>query len=206
MHDDNPILAVPTLVPRLRQGVDDHRESFTVFLEQNHKDLAAEVLGALRLAQEIRFQDFMLASREVATHYKWFLGADHGGAWTVWLHQYKGGPQITPQYANIPHNHRYSFVSLILLGGYDNVLYDIRARGTTAHMCDQRTLRAGQTLSLDHREVHSLTKIIPGTVTLFVQGRIQKDSSLSFGPDGAVQRHPSLESVFDQLRVDLQHL
>jgi predicted metal-dependent enzyme (double-stranded beta helix superfamily) len=176
--------------PRIARFLADHEGPFT-----------AEIAAATGRLDEARYADLLSVSREVSTHYKWLLAAGDDDAWKIWLHQYKDEKVAAGAYADVPHDHRYNFVSLVLAGGYDNVTY---TRGEEAlRPAGETPIGRGGTVALDHREIHSLAAIRPGTLSLFVQGQIRKQSSSSYRTDGTTQEHPSLEQVFGELRSQL---
>ncbi|MET8277962.1 hypothetical protein [Micromonospora sp. NPDC005174] len=191
------------LVGQIRAAGTDWAPALARFLTINADALTAELSNAADGVNERDYAALMRASREVTTHYKWLIAAGDGDRWKVWLHQYKDDAVTSGSYADVPHDHRYNFVSLILSGGYDNVDYK-RPDGAEAPLPDgSRTVLRGSAISLHHRQIHSLAHIRPGTLSLFLQGRTEKSMSSSYRSDGTERRHESLETVFDRLR---QHL
>jgi hypothetical protein len=192
------------LVACVREASDDWLVSIPQFLALNANRLAAELAASIGHASDNTYSDFMLASREVSTHYKWLIAADNSDSWKIWLHQYKDGRVSSDDYADVPHNHRYNYISLILSGGYDNIEY-LAGGNEVVTPTDVRSVDRGQTISLDHRQIHSLTRIRPSTLSLFIQGKIRKESSLSYPADGLMQVHESLESALEKLREGLSN-
>jgi hypothetical protein len=92
------------------------------------------------------------------------------------------------------HDHRWSFTSRILLGGYKHVLYDVLdspEAGASAQAEDDRhlavvekfrtTQRAGDSYTIHHTTVHSSTTSAH-TVTLLVRGPAEKSRSRRMDP------------------------
>jgi predicted metal-dependent enzyme (double-stranded beta helix superfamily) len=120
-------------------------------------------------------------SHETSTHYKWLIHRDVSRRFTLWVHDYKPAELRQPGYAEVPHNHRYDLCSIILSGGYTSVLYDV-SDGVVPLKRD--SFAAGDVLSLSHHDVHSLTDVSEGTLTLFVEGPTVRNFSSAFPPNG----------------------
>jgi predicted metal-dependent enzyme (double-stranded beta helix superfamily) len=194
--------ATAQLLDHVRRADADWAPRLSGHLTANAKELATELKAFMCRLDGDEYANLMLASREVATHYKWLVAAGDRQEWKVWLHQYKDDLSPSGVYADVPHNHRYNFVSLILNGTYENLGYTVHGE-EELQLVSQRGVGRGDVIALDHREVHSLTQIGPGTVSLFIQGRIRKESSVSYRPDGTPKPHESLERVLDRLRDTL---
>jgi hypothetical protein len=139
----------------------------------------AEANGALEALLERLPQDCYLLS--LCEHYdildKLVLFADQHTGVRVRLHVF------LPGYYDRPHNHRWSYSSLILQGSYRHYLY-----GTDEHFTDSvdvrgllplmvREERAGSAYTLHHSMVHSVVAE-PYTVSLVVRGPAVKDRFL----------------------------
>jgi hypothetical protein len=91
----------------------------------------------------------------------------------VRLHRFR------PGYFDRPHNHRWTFGSMILTGAYRHVQYGDDSAFEDAGMRDLsplqiRTERAGDFYVLHHRAVHSVTAQ-DGTLSLVLRGPAAKD-------------------------------
>jgi hypothetical protein len=171
-------------------------------LPGTHRSINGELVQALSIIDRGSLTQFILTAREVSTHYKWLLAAADDGNWKVWVHQYKAHRDAAGAYADVPHNHRYDFVSLMLAGGYEHVEY--AADDTNAlRVVSRRRVTAGEVVTAEHTTVHSLANTQPGTISLFVQGSIRTMTSLSYPPTGGARSHTALEEVVDNLRSEL---
>lgn len=177
-------------------------QSLEAFLAGRSVELSEEVGSRLGMATPAAVADMMLTSREVSTHYKWLIAADPQHRWKVWLHQYRDDRVAGTAYADVPHNHRYDFVSLLLVGGYRDLRYVQGEEANQLRVGTKYEIGTSQTVAVDHREIHSLTAVLPGTISLFVQGQVRAEYSTSYGPDGPL-RHSSLEVVYESLRTAL---
>ncbi|MFI7110322.1 hypothetical protein ACIBK9_28715 [Nonomuraea sp. NPDC050227] len=100
-----------------------------------------------------------------------------------------------------PHNHRWSFTTLLLTGHYDHVFYRTtggyetldpseltadgglpRGRDIQVHETFRTTERAGDSYTLHHDIVHCTTTM-PQTITLMVRGPVAKANSLTTDPE-----------------------
>lgn len=122
-----------------------------------------------------------LGSHETSTHYKWLLHRDEDLRFTLWSHEYKPATLRRPGYAEVPHNHRYDLCSIILNGGYVSILYDV-SDGVSP--ISKPVFKPGDILSLRYEEVHALTGIREGTVTLFIEGPRIRNYSTTFPLEG----------------------
>jgi hypothetical protein len=131
-----------------------------------------------------------LLCHETGTHFKWFLGTT--AERVLWLHQYKPTDARSATYAETIHDHRYSFVSVVLAGGYDHVHYEIRPDGPVAVRTEQ--YRAPDDYVLDADAPHRVTGLLDGTLTVILQGPARKDHSTVFHPDGRRTRHSAYDA------------
>jgi predicted metal-dependent enzyme (double-stranded beta helix superfamily) len=140
-------------------------------------------------------------SHNTSTHYKWLVHRDDSHRFTLWIHDYKLAGERGPGYAEVPHNHRYDLCSIILDGGYTSVLYNVKS---DLLPIEKPTFRVGDVLSLRHYEIHALTEICEGTLTLFVEGPTITDFSTVFYLDGKrrnfVDFHGRREQFLERLK------
>ncbi len=121
-------------------------------------------------------------SHNTGTHYKWLVHRDKDLRFTLWIHDYKPAEERGPGYAEVPHNHRYDLCSIILHGGYLSVLY---GSGDDLQPIDKEMFRPGDVLNLRHYDIHALTEICEGTLTLFIEGPTVRNFSTAFYLDGS---------------------
>jgi hypothetical protein len=140
-------------------------------------------------------------SHNTSTHYKWLVHRDEDLRFTLWIHDYKPAEERGPGYAEVPHNHRYDLCSIVLNGGYTSVLYDV-SNGPTS--IEKPALRPGDVLSLRHYEVHALTEIWEGTLTLFIEGPTIAPFSTAFYLDGARRNFVDFQGRREQFRERLK--
>jgi hypothetical protein len=87
------------------------------------------------------------------------------------------------RYLDLPHNHRWSYTSLMLAGGYTHFVYEPLGEGVGSR--DIRTLRPlsvqrvppGAVYTLDHAMVHSLAANA-STMTLVLRGPVMKPRAI----------------------------
>lgn len=156
-----------------------------------------------------RYSEAERGSHETPTHFKWNLAdlTAHGNRPVrVWLHQYRPPGELRPLYAQVPHNHRYPFVSIILNGGYRNDSYRplenvLNPPREAPEPPRSRTLRPGDVLTMHPLEVHRLADIQGETLTLLVQGTAVTDRSFSFRESTATWLvHRDMRAQFRTLR------
>ena len=109
-------------------------------------------------------------SAEKTTHFKWFLAADPDQRFELWLNEYKPKALRRQGHAEVAHNHRFWFTSLVLAGGFQNAVYT-PTEDETLHEAGTVTLGAGDTFVVDPDAVHALRALEDGTVTLIVQSQ-----------------------------------
>jgi hypothetical protein len=143
-------------------------------------------------------------SAEKTTHFKWFVASDPQGRFELWLNQYKPADQRRRGHAEVPHNHRYWFTSLVLSGGFTSTTYDLRDSGALDPR-SHRELRAGATLTVDPAEIHSLHDIQEHTLTFVVQGVPVRSYSEVY-ERGKVTRYHDLPSAREALNEQLAAL
>jgi hypothetical protein len=91
-----------------------------------------------------------------------------------------------PGHYDLPHNHRWSFVSLILRGGFQHSLFGPARAGDVAYPVplepvQVRQENTGTCYALHHDELHALV-CEPGSVSLVIRGPAVKDRSFLVDP------------------------
>lgn len=174
---------------------------------------AAEVLAKIEvdgLLAELKSRLGEIAdlekSVEKTTHYKWFLAEDPTKRFQVWLHEYKPSTHRREGHATVAHNHRFWLTSLILRGGFTDTRYERadesnRESASLARL-DSRRMTPGDTMVLDPDEIHSLSALRDGTLSLIVQGRPIRSYSEVF-EGGKVRRYSDLGAKLADLRASL---
>lgn len=135
-------------------------------------DKIARVPNVLTSQIEFLLQDKELAS--LCEHYdfldKLVLYKDPLDRFRVRLHMF-----LETTHGERPHNHRWAYSSLILLGGYTHAIYiheadDLSVEETPVlRPVTVRDEKAGNIYTLDPRAFHTVTAI-PGTVSLMIRG------------------------------------
>jgi hypothetical protein len=159
------------------------------------------------LGDHAKMDSLRMRARETSTHYVWPLYLAGNGC-GVAINEFKDPADMVEGYATTYHNHRYSFVSLILCGGYTQVRSDIELLNP-AEVRQIRDLAVdsvteGDVLMIRHQEFHRLHSIGRRTVTLVVKCPTAK--SVSFSVDGGtlrVTRHVPVEERIPQLMAAL---
>jgi hypothetical protein len=148
--------------------------------------------------------DYLKASaRETATHYVWPLRII-GNGYGLALNEFKDPRQMMFGYADTIHNHRYSFVSLVLSGGYRQIrsTVEVPKPGTAAQVCDigQDDIFEGSILAINHEEFHRLIDVKHRTMTLLVKCPAVKEASISVDAETLrASRHVPVEARLVQL-------
>lgn len=89
------------------------------------------------------------------------------------------------RYLDLPHNHRWTFTSLMLRGGYTHFVYGPCAEDTPPAVARRMTptcvqaIQKGEIYTLDHTVVHSLAAD-SSAVTLVLRGPVMKDRAVWF--------------------------
>ena len=148
--------------------------------------------------------DYLKASaRETATHYVWPLHIA-GNGYGLAINEFKDPRQMMLGYAKTIHNHRYSFVSLVLSGGYRQIRSNVKLHGTgrAAQICDigQDDIFEGSILAINHEELHRLIDVRNRTMTLLVKCPAVKEASISVDAETLkASRHIPVEARLVQL-------
>jgi predicted metal-dependent enzyme (double-stranded beta helix superfamily) len=107
----------------------------------------------------------------------------------VWIHEYKPATARRPGYADSVHDHRYSFCSAVVRGGYVHRIFDVVGQAAPVLQVE-RVLEAPHVYVLDADEVHSVTEMRDGTLSLVVQAPKRRGYSTEYvGVDGQPRRH-----------------
>ena len=143
------------------------------------------------------------AARETSTHYVWplYLGSNGYG---LTINEFKDPRHMGFGYANVIHNHRYSFASLVLSGGYSQVRssVDIARSGQALRIDDigQDFAFEGSLLCVNHNDFHRLTHFSNQTVTLLIKCPAAKNDSVSVDIETRrVSTHVPVEARLIQL-------
>jgi hypothetical protein len=120
-------------------------------------------------------------SHETSTHYKWLIYRTATPCFTLWLHEYRTKAQNAVGYAQVPHNHRYDIASLILTGSYAATTWKTSNVGLAE--ANRNVFKERDVMALSHEQIHSLSAIQQGTLTLVVEGPRIKGFSLAYYPD-----------------------
>jgi hypothetical protein len=127
-------------------------------------------------------------SHETSTHYKWFVHKNNSLGYSIWIHEYKTQSARRFGYAEVPHNHRYWFSSLILRGGFENQLFAVTPSAPV------ETFQDLQLIQTDHHEkgsvyivnpdtIHSINHLQDPTWTLLIRSRGVRLFSDAFDPN-----------------------
>ena len=147
------------------------------------------------------------AARESSTHYIWPIHLGNNG-YSVTINEFKSPQDMVPGYATVLHNHRYSFISLILSGGYSQVRCDVQLAESChviqVHELGEDLVTEGDIIVVNHNEFHRLGTVNNGTVTLVVKCPAVKGESLSVDTNTLrVTKHVPVEARIRQLMTAL---
>ncbi len=151
------------------------RRSSSIFAAINVSRLLDELKSGLDDIADID------KSVEKTTHYKWLLGEDPSKRFQVWLHEYKPKTHRREGHASVAHNHRF-WLSI--------------------QPIDSRRMRPGDTMVLAPEEIHALSELRDGTLSLIVQGRPVRSFSEVF-ENGEVRRYSDLGAKLTDLQASL---
>ncbi len=206
VRSDEPRLAV--MLARwtvLADEPDDPRllESVESDLRDPRVDLDCPFDYLRRLTDEQR-QEQICRSVDTTTHLKLSLDQNRHRGLRAWLHVYKPWDRARDRHAASVHDHRYSFVSKILSGGYREEHWTVRGE---PRVTGSQSFSAGEVHVVGVQEVHSLSEVADGTITLVVQLPTTRwfstvyQSSARGGGVGA-RRIVDIESHLDRLLVE----
>jgi predicted metal-dependent enzyme (double-stranded beta helix superfamily) len=177
-------------------------------LRNAHEDvrLALEAEGSDRALTGLRCGlDVIVKSDrsvEKTTHYKWFLDEDPAGRFQIWLHEYKPKTHRREGHASVAHNHRFWLTSLILRGGFTDTRYERKRESAAISPIESRRMEPGDTMVIDPGEIHSLSELEDGTLSLVVQSEPIRSYSEVF-EDGEMRRYYDLEAKLTDLQASL---
>jgi hypothetical protein len=166
------------------------------------REAMSELLSEAAVVDRIR-----VTARETSTHYVWPLYLGKSGCGLV-INEFKDPPHMATGYAKTLHNHRYSFASLVLSGGYKQVRsrVDLAESGQSVRVrtIGQDDIIRGSIVAVNHQDFHQLTHISDHTMTLLAKCPAVKESSISVDIDTLrVSRHVPVEARLVQLRTAL---
>jgi hypothetical protein len=122
------------------------------------------------------------SARETSTHYVWPVYTAASG-YRIVINEFKNPKQMVAGYATTLHNHRYSFVSLMLSGRYRQVLCEVEmdGYGHATRLCEigNDNVTQGSIVALDGDMFHCLTDIKNRTMTLVVRCPAAREASIS---------------------------
>jgi hypothetical protein len=151
------------------------------------------------------------AARETPTHYVWPVYAGTAGH-SVVINEYKDPRHMGDGYATILHNHRYSFATFMLSGGYTQVRCDVQlpasAHPVRVTEIGEDALTEGGTVTVDHDAFHRLADIGARTMTILVKCPAVKAFSISVDARTLmVSKHVPVEArvlqLMDALTADV---
>lgn len=149
--------------------------------------------------QRSDFQSLLCRSVETTTHLKLSLFTTSHRGLRVWLHVYKPWSDNEDRYAASIHNHRYSFASKILSGGYRECTWPVTDEQLGVPI--RNSYRSGDIIEINSDAVHSLEYVEPETVTFIVQFPTNNTFSTVYSPDGSgTKQLYDLESKIERLR------
>jgi hypothetical protein len=140
------------------------------------RDLAAWLQGAVNLDK------MRVMARETPTHYVWPLYQAKAGFALV-INEFKDAGSIGEGYSRTLHNHRYSFASLILAGGYteQRSAVTFSETGSLATCVNGAVVELNESnvTTIEHFAFHRLIYINDRTVTLLLKAPAEKSESVS---------------------------
>src|SRR5579859_1092186 len=155
------------------------------------------------LSESVVVERLRRAARETSTHYVWPMYVC-GNGYGLTINEFKDPEFMSSGYANTLHNHRYSFASLVLSGGYRQVrsnveMSEVGGRARVSAIAEDSVIH-GDVVPVNHEEFHRLTHISDRTVTLVVKCPAVKESSISVDIKTLkVRMHVPVESRLVQL-------
>lgn len=146
-------------------------------------------------------------ARETSTHYVWPLYLSNNG-YGIAINEFKDPEDIVTGYATTLHNHRYSFISVVLSGGYRQLRSHVELPGPSQAVriydVGEDVVMEGDIVTINHREFHRLKTISRHTVTLVVKCPAVKGASLSVDSSTLkVTEHVPVETRVRQLMAAL---
>jgi hypothetical protein len=143
-------------------------------------------------------------SVEKTSHYKWFLGGPPDESFELWLHEYKPRDLRREGHATVAHNHRFWLSSLLLRGGFTDSRYRRdESSPSLLKRIGSRRLAPGDAMVIDADEIHSLSDLEDGTITLVVQSAPVRSYSEVF-ENGSMKVYFDLEARLTELGESLR--
>lgn len=146
-------------------------------------------------------------ARETSTHHVWPIYAATNG-FGVAINEFKDPADMVAGHASIYHNHRYSFASLMLSGGYRQTRSNIELgndrQAVRIQDVSDESIITGDIVRINHEEFHRLSAFEAQTVTLVVKCPAAKTES--FSVDSGTLRvtwHVPVEQRVPQLMATL---
>ncbi len=134
------------------------------------------------LKETASLDQIRVSARETSTHYVWPIYTGIGGH-SVVINEFKDPGQMAAGYATTLHNHRYSFGSLMLSGGYTQLRYRVEIDGLGRAMALSELgaddVAQGGIVAIADDVFHRLTNIERHTMTLVVKGPPVREQSIS---------------------------
>ena len=165
-NEPSPLTSIRTVLAGLdwSDRASAHAHTAAAFAALGPEPIVADLAAALPAAIDVG------RSVEKTTHYKWFLGGPADGSYELWLHEYKPRGMRREGHATVAHNHRFWLSSVLLRGGFTDSRFrrDDSSPSLLERISDRR-LEAGDTMVIDADEIHSLSDLEDGTITLIVQ-------------------------------------
>lgn len=137
------------------------------------------------------------AARETTTHYVWPVQSNWTADVGVYVHEYKDPSDMRSGYADSVHDHRYSFASLILAGGYTETRYSLDFHGDRARITatEDYLRQEGDVVAVESDVFHRVHTVLPQTLTLVLKARPTKRSSTSVDlATGGTRTHTPTEN------------
>lgn len=199
LRDGNSIARLREAMDSLdwRERADAHAGTAEAFAAVGAEQLIADLSSNLSTLVDLD------RSVEKTTHYKWFMGGPPDGSFELWLHEYKPQSLRREGHATVAHNHRFWLTSIVLRGGFTDSRFrrDNDSR-TLLEKIASRQMGTDETMVIDADEIHSLSGLQDGTITLVAQSAPIRSYSEVF-EDGRVSTYFDLEAKLTGLRDSL---
>lgn len=144
-----------------------------------------EVVQRMSHAEPGADSDYLYrTSLETGSHVKWLLWGGFGSDLSVWCHQFKNKTDRTETYAHSLHDHRYEFVSVVLLGGYTFDNFPVVDGVARQEDGSARSYGVGDANVVRLSMAHRMTALQKDTVTVVIQGPALHQSSYVYDVAG----------------------
>lgn len=188
---------------------DDESVLYEIILDWRGRATAGDIRRSVHswLESGADKQRLRMLARETSTHHVWPIYATNSG-FGVAIHEFKDPDDMVAGHAAIFHNHRYSFASLMLSGGYRQIRSNIelvndREAVRIQDVSDESVI-TGDIVRINHEEFHRLSAFETQTVTLVAKCPAAKTES--FSVDSGTLRvtwHVPVEQRVPQLMATL---